>query len=125
MLSYVVETHVSEVLQDVNSVRLVSSITASAARPSSGRSTSPLSDLSELEDIKGVTITSASKAESSKKTVRRKKVKEVVEPDPADYPSRVETPWKIGAHVSAAGGVENAIINAAEIGQVVRCFALI
>lgn len=114
MLSHVVETH--EVLQDVTPVRVVSTITASAARPSSGRSTSPLSDLSELEDIKGVTVISEAKTESLKKIVRKRKVKEVVEPDPTDYPSRVESPWKIGAHVSAAGGVENAIIDAAEIG---------
>lgn len=115
-LSHVVETHEALQLEDVTSARVVSTITASAARPSSGRSTSPLSDLSELEDIREATITISSKAKSSKKTVRKKKVKEVVEPDPADYPSRVETPWKIGAHVSAAGGIENAIINAAEIG---------
>ena len=32
------------------------------------------------------------------------------------FPARVTSPWKIGAHVSAAGGVENAVLNAARIG---------
>ena len=31
---------------------------------------------------------------------------------------RVSSEWKFGAHVSSAGGVENAVINAAEIGYV-------
>lgn len=31
-------------------------------------------------------------------------------------PTRVTSPWKIGAHVSAAGGVENTVLNAARIG---------
>jgi AP endonuclease 1 len=35
--------------------------------------------------------------------------------DPADF-QRQTNEWKFGAHVSAAGGVENAIINAAKIG---------
>jgi AP endonuclease-1 len=38
------------------------------------------------------------------------------EPKPEDYRVRVSSPWKVGAHVSAAGGVENAIQNAAELG---------
>ena len=37
---------------------------------------------------------------------------------PSEYPARVQTPWKVGAHVSAAGGVENAILNAAKLGYV-------
>lgn len=32
--------------------------------------------------------------------------------------SRIKTPWKIGAHVSAAGGVENSIVNASSIGYI-------
>ena len=31
---------------------------------------------------------------------------------------RVDSPWKVGAHVSSAGGVESAIINAVTIGSV-------
>lgn len=37
-------------------------------------------------------------------------------------PTRVTSPWKIGAHVSAAGGVENTVLNAARIGA--NAFAL-
>ena len=33
---------------------------------------------------------------------------------------RVDSPWKVGAHVSAAGGVENAVTNAAAIGSVTQ-----
>lgn len=46
---------------------------------------------------------------------RAKKAKDV-SPQPEDYRVRVSSPWKVGAHVSAAGGVENAIQNAASIG---------
>ncbi len=35
---------------------------------------------------------------------------------PMTLEERTSNPWKVGAHVSAAGGVENAIINAAMIG---------
>lgn len=38
------------------------------------------------------------------------------EPRPEDYPERVTSPWKVGVHVSAAGGVENAVRNAAAVG---------
>ncbi|KAI0028474.1 xylose isomerase-like protein, partial [Vararia minispora EC-137] len=46
----------------------------------------------------------------------------IAEPDPGDFAPRAQTAWKIGAHVSAAGGVENAIVNAAKIGA--NAFAL-
>ena len=36
--------------------------------------------------------------------------------DSGRFLSRIDTPWKIGAHVSSAGGVENAIVNASSIG---------
>ena len=38
--------------------------------------------------------------------------------DPTTFLPRVSSPWKVGAHVSAAGGVENAVVNAAMIGCV-------
>ena len=60
--------------------------------------------------------TTAPATKAKEKKSRTKKVKQVVEPNPSDYPTRVDTLWKIGAHVSAAGGVENAILNAAAIG---------
>jgi len=45
---------------------------------------------------------------------RKKKV--AAEPGPADYPPRASRDWKVGAHISAAGGIENAVVNAAKIG---------
>ncbi|KAJ7119140.1 xylose isomerase-like protein [Mycena epipterygia] len=42
--------------------------------------------------------------------------------DPPKYADRSESLWKVGAHVSAAGGIENSIINAAAIGA--NSFAL-
>lgn len=36
--------------------------------------------------------------------------------DPSQFLPRVESHWKVGAYVSAAGGVENAVTNAASIG---------
>jgi hypothetical protein len=42
----------------------------------------------------------------------------VVEVDPSTFLERVDSPWLVGAHVSAAKGVENSIINAAAIGFV-------
>ncbi|KAF5318891.1 hypothetical protein D9611_014726 [Ephemerocybe angulata] len=44
-----------------------------------------------------------------------KKAKEV---DTATFLPHVQSPWKVGAHVSAAGGVENAVENTAAIGFV-------
>ena len=38
------------------------------------------------------------------------------EPSPADFPSRPNCEWRIGAHISAAGGIQHAIPNAAKIG---------
>lgn len=47
---------------------------------------------------------------------------ETVGPVPIDFSSRAKSQWKIGPHVSAAGGVENTIINAAKVGA--NAFAL-
>ncbi|KAJ8454412.1 hypothetical protein ONZ51_g13037 [Trametes cubensis] len=51
---------------------------------------------------------------SQKKPRQRKKT--VNEHAPGDFMVRAANPWKIGPHVSSAGGVENAIINAASVG---------
>jgi len=48
----------------------------------------------------------------SKRTVATKKVDKSVPPE------RQVSLWKVGAHVSSAGGVENAVVNAAKIGCV-------
>ncbi|KAH9832888.1 AP endonuclease [Rhodofomes roseus] len=44
------------------------------------------------------------------------------EPKPEDFMARTTNRWKVGPHVSAAGGVENAIVNAASVGA--NAFAL-
>ena len=67
------------------------------------RDLSPLTDLDESQDI----VNPPGKKKQTK------------EPVPSDFQRNVSNPWRIGAHVSAAGGVENAIIHAAEIG----CFS--
>ena len=36
-----------------------------------------------------------------------------------DFPKRSQSLWRIGPHVSAAGGVENSVLNAASIGYVI------
>lgn len=41
------------------------------------------------------------------------------ESSPTNFPLRSDLEWKIGAHISAAGGVEESIINGAKIGFVV------
>lgn len=53
--------------------------------------------------------------------------KEQVIPKPSDFAPRLSSPWKVGAHVSAAGGVENAIVNAARVRCVPPspCFAFV
>lgn len=49
------------------------------------------------------------------KRIRRGAATTAVEPI---FPERQSSPWKVGAHVSSAGGVENAVVNAAKIGYV-------
>ncbi|KAF6747645.1 xylose isomerase-like protein [Ephemerocybe angulata] len=55
-------------------------------------------------------------------TKRKRTAKKTKEVDTAAFLPRVHSPWKVGAHVSAAGGVENAVLNAAAIGA--NAFAL-
>ena len=68
------------------------------------------------------------KAVSSKRQVRvgvasngEEEEEEESDHDLSLYPTRTDLPWKFGPHVSAAGGVENAVVNAASIGYVSRC----
>ncbi|KAG9038893.1 hypothetical protein FRB95_013571 [Tulasnella sp. JGI-2019a] len=60
------------------------------------------------------------------KVTKKKPSKKIKEPTPEPvlehYQPRSSNSWKIGAHVSAAGGVENAVTNAASIGA--NAFAL-
>ncbi|KAI0371429.1 AP endonuclease, partial [Pilatotrama ljubarskyi] len=50
------------------------------------------------------------------KKPRRKRKADIPELKPDDFAPRAQSSWKIGPHVSSAGGVENAIINAASVG---------
>lgn len=65
-------------------------------------------------------VASATSEESTeaKKPNRTKKDNRAIEYSVSDFPQRSSSLWKIGPHVSAAGGVENAILNAASIGYV-------
>ncbi|KAH9952040.1 AP endonuclease [Amylocystis lapponica] len=57
----------------------------------------------------------AGSAKPTKKPTRRRKA-QTDELKPEDFPARIENLWKFGPHVSAAGGVENAVLNAAAVG---------
>lgn len=59
---------------------------------------------------------------SAKIPAQKKRKKTQDEPLTEDFPVRVSSPWKVGAHVSAAGGVESAVRNAAMVGA--NAFAL-
>ncbi|KAK7036029.1 AP-endonuc-2 domain-containing protein [Favolaschia claudopus] len=54
--------------------------------------------------------------------VKKSKSRKAKIVDPPQYGVRPASLWKVGAHVSAAGGLENAVINAASIGA--NAFAL-
>ena len=64
-------------------------------------------------------------ASPTKRPRKARQRKEHVTPKPSDFAPRVSSAWKVGAHVSAAGGVENSIVNAARVRCVSRlpCFA--
>ena len=47
---------------------------------------------------------------------RKRKAKVLATDDSENLERAKSCPWKIGAHVSSAGGVENAVLNAAAIG---------
>ncbi|KAJ4500320.1 xylose isomerase-like protein, partial [Lentinula lateritia] len=74
---------------------------------------------SEEVAIKAVQVNSEF-TESSKKEKFKASTRDII--DLPSLPQRVSSNWKVGAHVSAAGGVENAVMNAAKIGA--NAFAL-
>ena len=58
-------------------------------------------------------------AQPPPQTSRKRKAK-ALEVGETDFLERnKDCPWKVGAHVSSAGGVENAVLNAAAIGCVI------
>ncbi|RDX47718.1 AP endonuclease [Lentinus brumalis] len=106
-------------------------VTYAATSGMLSRSVSPLSSLSEPESDTDDNPRPTKRARTSRgddskdkndardtqkgKKPRREK-KEISEPIPGDFAARVTNRWKIGPHVSSAGGVENAIVNAASVG---------
>ncbi|KII89165.1 hypothetical protein PLICRDRAFT_139470 [Plicaturopsis crispa FD-325 SS-3] len=60
--------------------------------------------------------------ESAQAQSPRKKGKSREDPKPEDYSPRTSSLWKVGLHVTAKGGVENTIANAAALGA--NAFAL-
>lgn len=121
---------------------IASNIASTSKRPTEGE----LSELSDLDSEESsprpakrpkATVKSASKTgNSSKQAVPRRNPAELPdvepsdpekkpkrrrkeppsEPKPGDYMTRFASGWKVGPHVSAAGGVENTIANAASVG---------
>lgn len=59
----------------------------------------------------------AAQVEEKTSSKRKGKAKALGQ-DSLKLPERTQSVWKVGAHVSAAGGVENSVSNAAKIGYV-------
>ncbi|KZS91029.1 AP endonuclease [Sistotremastrum niveocremeum HHB9708] len=79
----------------------------------SAESTTLANNTSQPEHIAyTTTVEETSTTKTRKKTAR---TKEIPLPSPCAYPPRPTNEWKIGAHISAAGGVENAILNASTV----------
>ncbi|KAJ3827767.1 xylose isomerase-like protein [Lentinula raphanica] len=78
------------------------------------------------EDVEEVPLAATAQITAQTTTATKKKGKgKAIGSDAIDLsclPERVSSKWKVGAHVSAAGGVENAVLNAAKIGA--NAFAL-
>ncbi|KAG7090059.1 hypothetical protein E1B28_011676 [Marasmius oreades] len=89
------------------------------------RVTGPEDDLVEAISIAStehVAVTASTSSTLTKAGGKRKTSKASKEIDLQSLPIRTASLWKVGAHVSAAGGVENSVLNAAKIGA--NSFAL-
>ncbi|KAJ4493879.1 xylose isomerase-like protein [Lentinula edodes] len=75
---------------------------------------------SEEVEIKAVQVNSEFTESSKKKEKVKASPRDII--DLSSLPQRVSSNWKVGAHVSAAGGIENTVLNAAKIGA--NAFAL-
>lgn len=75
-----------------------------------------LSSISAISQEDTPSVVQTSKPIPAKEKSKGRKKKETEEPKVEDYPIRKTNEWKVGAHVSSAGGVENAILNAADVG---------
>lgn len=83
---------------------------------SASRSRSPSSSLSPPPPVILPPVSQPTSPHPAKAPPRKKAKKEEV--DPAALPIRSQSSLRIGAHVSAAGGVDQACVNAASIGYV-------
>lgn len=83
---------------------------------SASRSRSPSSSLSSRPPVIPPPVSQPPSPPIAKAAPRKKAKKEEV--DPAALPTRSQSALRIGAHVSAAGGVDQACVNAASIGYV-------
>ncbi|KAH9939351.1 AP endonuclease [Epithele typhae] len=105
------------------SPRRSSRVAASALASTSSRlpSSSPLSFPSDAADD-NPRPTKRARAQRGEvvappKQPTKRRTKDAAEsPRPQDYVPRAENAWKLGPHVSSAGGVENAVVNAAAVG---------
>ena len=103
------------------SSRVAAAAASSAPAHSPSRSLSPLSSASDdnPRPTKRARVDKPTKSSGSRaprKAAGAKRAK--AEPAPGDFAPRAANAWKIGPHVSSAGGVENAIVNAASVGYV-------
>ncbi|KAF5378299.1 hypothetical protein D9615_008792 [Tricholomella constricta] len=91
---------------------------SSALAQQEGESSQPLSKKIKLAD----TVVSDLEELNTSSIPKRKRKAATESADKDSIPERKSSLWKVGAHISAAGGVENAIVNAAAIGA--NAFAL-
>ena len=77
-----------------------------------------------LVETQGSTADVSTDTKAKGKRGGRAKKGSPLDVSPTDFPPRSDLEWKIGAHISAAGGVEESITNGAKIGFVVSPIAL-
>ena len=65
-------------------------------------------------------LPSPNRAQRMVQTRKSSALSEINVSDDITFPKRVDSLWKVGAHVSAAGGMENTVTNAANIGSVIH-----
>ncbi|CCM05128.1 uncharacterized protein FIBRA_07336 [Fibroporia radiculosa] len=94
-------------------VNIVSKETQSNTRPTK-RTRGPASQSQGA--IPQVDEQDFSKPEEVKRKPRKRNREPPLEPTLSDFATRVVSAWKVGPHVSSAGGVENAVANAAAVG---------
>uniref|UniRef100_A0A8H7Y1Y7 Apurinic-apyrimidinic endonuclease 1 n=1 Tax=Psilocybe cubensis TaxID=181762 RepID=A0A8H7Y1Y7_PSICU len=100
--------------QSTRASSMASQLQAITVETSTGSTCKPRKKRTKVSEDESQETTSSSKPK------RARKLKPEV--DKSEFLPRAQSQWKVGAHVSAAGGVENAVLNAASIGA--NSFAL-